>query len=206
MPRIERQLPKLIALPIPDFAKVKQPSLLLPTDYSRPQWKRSVDEMDYYDKAIAASIDALTAVINLTLMFLEDVKFKDVNSLRRSNREPSYPEAAKFWIKEVCDAIILLEEDLCQRGTDKEFGENAYDDDDDLAHFEDIFNGSPESTDSVVNLNSEIDKCTARMLEFWLAEIKRRGFELMSICLKTVDVDEAGRLFEEMKTIRYPVR
>ena len=59
-----------LELPIPDFEIVKQPSLLLPLDYSSRGWQRSMDEMDYHYKAITASIDALPAVIKLTLKFL----------------------------------------------------------------------------------------------------------------------------------------
>jgi hypothetical protein len=49
------------------------------------------------------------------------------------------------------------------------------------------------------------DSLASTLLKFWLNEIKRRAWELINICISSVDVDGAEQTFQVMKSFHYPV-
>lgn len=185
-----RPLPKLIALPIPEF---KQHAPL--KKYGRPSSiqnalesnQSETNESDVHKSAIIAAIDALQSVIALTYSFLKDV--------------PDNIAEPEEWLTQLGEAIDFLEEALRLGLLDPD--QNVTIETEGVSSLDSTLTEMPEFEEY---LDETVGPFSSKLLCFWLNEIERRGWELLNICIMSVDVIDAGRTFQMMKALRYPVR
>ena len=193
----------MIALPLKQF-KRKAPSGS-PSTRGPKGAEHRVDILvpnagESHQMAIVHSIDALSSVLELISSFLDDAG--DKVSAPRTRGGPassqSYIVEARNWIIELRDALDQLEEDIRDGYLDKE----------DIRMDTEGVEGLDETLDRIPNLDDSDpappDTCTNKMLTFWLEEAKRRGRELVNICIKSVDYTEALKNFMAMKNFITP--
>ncbi|MDD4930187.1 MAG: hypothetical protein PHP85_13045 [Gallionella sp.] len=180
-----RPLPTLIALPIPKLAKLYGPPGAACFQHPLASKREEPKELDVHKAAILDAIDALRAVIELTLSFLKD--------------GADYVMQPVEWILQLKSSLDDLEEALwgCCLEESVTIDTEGVD-------------GLDSILDSVPDFDADFDETpdpfAKKMLLFWLDEIKRRGRELFDICIGSVDVCEAEHAFKTMKNLRYPVR
>lgn len=191
-PRLTRPLPKLIALPMPDFKaaqfKAKPDTLGFKNRFAN-QKEIELKDVSIYKSAILSSVDELLAVIKLTLSFLKD--------------GPSYVTELEAWLSELEGCLYALEEGVWRGDFDDEFTVTM--DTEGLMGFDDFLNGMPLLEEIDDELETPPDSLARTLITFWLNEIKRRACELINICISSVDVDGAEQTFQVMKSFHYPV-
>ena len=191
-PRLTRPLPKLIALPMPDFKaaqfKAKPDTLGFKNRFAN-QKEIELKDVSIYKSAILSSVDELLAVIKLTLSFLKD--------------GPSYVTELEAWLSEMEGCLYALEEGVWRGDFDDEFTVTM--DTEGLMGFDDFLNGMPLLEEIDDELETPPDSLASTLITFWLNEIKRRACELINICISSVDVDGAEQTFQVMKSFHYPV-
>jgi len=72
----------------------------------------------------------------------------------------------------------------------------------DLGVLDDCLDAMPELD---VDPDNDLHVLAGNMLDFWLSEVKRRGYEIVHIALVAVDVLEANRIFKTVRELRYPI-
>jgi len=191
-PRLTRPLPKLIALPMPDFKaaqfKAKPDTLGFKNRFAN-QKEIELKDVSIYKSAILSSVDELLAVIKLTLSFLKD--------------GPSYVTELEAWLSEMEGCLYALEEGVWRGDFDDEFTVTM--DTEGLMGFDDFLNGMPLLEEIDDELETPPDSLASTLITFWLNEIKRRAWELINICISSVDVGGAEQTFQVMKSFHYPV-
>lgn len=191
-PRLTRPLPKLIALPMPDFKaaqfKAKPDTLGFKNRFAN-QKEIELKDVSIYKSAILSSVDELLAVIKLTLSFLKD--------------GPSYVTELEAWLSEMEGCLYALEEGVWRGDFDDQFIVTM--DTEGLMGFDDFLNGMPLLEEIDDELETPPDSLARTLITFWLNEIKRRAWELINICISSVDVGGAEQTFQVMKSFHYPV-
>jgi hypothetical protein len=137
------------------------------------------------DQAIMESMDALRAVMALTESFI--------------HKGPAYVRDVSEWLAQLKSALEELEEGLSKGWLDGVVTIES-----------DGVNSLDATLDATPDLDAAdddvIDIVAQRCLRFWIEEIKRRGRELVDICIVSVDVAEAKELFGVVRTMRYPIK
>lgn len=175
-----RLLPALIAVPIPEREK-RADHFHRPGSVAPPN---EADKLGPKDAAILEALEALCAVIELTLSFL----ISGSASVRRSTE----------WLVELRGELDDLENEL-RRGS---LAMNTSSPADDVSALHEILGRLPEFG---ADLDEPPDPAFSKLITFWLVEIKGRGRELYNICIGSVDPLAAKHVFQEVRALRYPL-
>jgi hypothetical protein len=182
---VPRPLPRLIVLSLPEMKRKLKRIPSTRSGIAERSLEDNIENSDPNPQIFAArnAIDEILALINFLRPFLTGV-------------DPCLVETIK-WFKSMEYALDGVDSDIENGCFDTQVTIDA------LSSMEEALAGKPDMDEHVDNV---IEVFPWNMLNYWLKEIDRRGWELIHILIYCVNIRDAEKFARTMKSMRYPIR